>query len=360
MGSDLFGDFVAARDAYLVRRLREAGFVIVGKTSMPEMGILPTTEPRRFGPDPEPLGHRPNPGRVERRRGGGGRRRHGSGRARQRRRRLDPDPRRVLRAGRSEAGARAGVGRPGRRRELPGLRRRADPLGAGHGARARRPRRPRARRRHVGPAAPGRRLRGVDGGRPRPAADRLHRSLPPLEERDGRPDVASGRHETPRRCSSRSATTSRRSRHRGRASTCCRTSPARSRRRCRSPSGWAASSRGREPTADDVEPLTWMLWERRPGLRTRSSTWQRRAGSSRSRARWCRNWRSYDVGAHAGARAAPGADRRDQRTRARPDGQLPPVGPFHAVHRDLQRHRPAGDLAAALPGRGRPADSPCS
>ena len=49
MGSDLFGDFVADHDSYLVRRLREAGFVIVGKTVLPEMGILPTTEPRRFG-----------------------------------------------------------------------------------------------------------------------------------------------------------------------------------------------------------------------------------------------------------------------------------------------------------------------
>ena len=54
MGSELFGDFVAGHDAYLVRRLREAGFVIVGKTSMPEMGILPTTEPRRFGPTRNP------------------------------------------------------------------------------------------------------------------------------------------------------------------------------------------------------------------------------------------------------------------------------------------------------------------
>ncbi|HSC04445.1 MAG TPA: amidase [Solirubrobacteraceae bacterium] len=54
MGSDAFGEFVPGRDSYLVRRLREAGFVIVGKTSMPEMGILPTTEPRRFGPARNP------------------------------------------------------------------------------------------------------------------------------------------------------------------------------------------------------------------------------------------------------------------------------------------------------------------
>src|SRR5215207_7047630 len=50
MGSDVFGDFVPGHDAFLVRRLREAGFVIVGKTSMPEFGSLPVSEPRRFGP----------------------------------------------------------------------------------------------------------------------------------------------------------------------------------------------------------------------------------------------------------------------------------------------------------------------
>ena len=55
MCSDLFGDFMPRRDAYLVRRIREAGFVIVGKTALPEMGILPTTESRRFGPSGEPL-----------------------------------------------------------------------------------------------------------------------------------------------------------------------------------------------------------------------------------------------------------------------------------------------------------------
>ena len=52
--SDLFGDFVPRHDAFCVRRLREAGFVIVGKTTLPEMGILPTTESRRFGPTRNP------------------------------------------------------------------------------------------------------------------------------------------------------------------------------------------------------------------------------------------------------------------------------------------------------------------
>jgi amidase len=54
MCSDLFGDRVPRHDAFLVRRLREAGFVIVGKTTLPEMGILPTTESRRFGPTHNP------------------------------------------------------------------------------------------------------------------------------------------------------------------------------------------------------------------------------------------------------------------------------------------------------------------
>jgi amidase len=62
MGSQLFGEFVPDHDAYLVRRLREAGFVIVGKTSMPEMGILPTTEPRRFGPTHNPWAPGRTPG----------------------------------------------------------------------------------------------------------------------------------------------------------------------------------------------------------------------------------------------------------------------------------------------------------
>ena len=49
LGSDVFGGFVPGYDSFVVRRLREAGFVLVGKTSLPEFGILPVTEPRRFG-----------------------------------------------------------------------------------------------------------------------------------------------------------------------------------------------------------------------------------------------------------------------------------------------------------------------
>jgi amidase len=62
MCSDLFGDFVAGHDAFCVRRLRAAGFVIVGKTALPEMGILPTTESRRFGPTRNPWAPERTPG----------------------------------------------------------------------------------------------------------------------------------------------------------------------------------------------------------------------------------------------------------------------------------------------------------
>ncbi|HXA27578.1 MAG TPA: amidase [Candidatus Angelobacter sp.] len=36
-------------DSYVVRRLREAGAVLVGKTNLPELGTVPSTENRRFG-----------------------------------------------------------------------------------------------------------------------------------------------------------------------------------------------------------------------------------------------------------------------------------------------------------------------
>ena len=67
-GSDLFGDFVAPHDSFVTRRIREAGFVIVGKTNMPEFGILPVSEPRRFGPARNPWDTSRTPGRLVRRR----------------------------------------------------------------------------------------------------------------------------------------------------------------------------------------------------------------------------------------------------------------------------------------------------
>jgi amidase len=47
-------DFRAPLDTYLALRFREAGFVTIGKTNTPELGILPTTEPRAYGPSRNP------------------------------------------------------------------------------------------------------------------------------------------------------------------------------------------------------------------------------------------------------------------------------------------------------------------
>ncbi len=49
-GADFLGDHVADYDHNVVARLRAAGFVIVGTTTLPEWGILPWTNTKRFGP----------------------------------------------------------------------------------------------------------------------------------------------------------------------------------------------------------------------------------------------------------------------------------------------------------------------
>lgn len=50
MGSAFMRDFVPDHDSELVARFKRAGLIIIGKTNTPELGILPTTESRLFGP----------------------------------------------------------------------------------------------------------------------------------------------------------------------------------------------------------------------------------------------------------------------------------------------------------------------
>jgi amidase len=61
-GSKFLADHRAGHNAYLVRRLEDAGFVVLGITNMPEFGILPTTEPRHSGPTRNPWNTDRTPG----------------------------------------------------------------------------------------------------------------------------------------------------------------------------------------------------------------------------------------------------------------------------------------------------------
>jgi amidase len=47
--AEFMGDFVAQHDDNVVARLKDAGFIVVGSTTLPEWGILPVTDTRRFG-----------------------------------------------------------------------------------------------------------------------------------------------------------------------------------------------------------------------------------------------------------------------------------------------------------------------
>ena len=53
-GSRLQASFVADHDSELVRRCRDAGFLIVGKTNVAEFSLLPATEPALHGPTRNP------------------------------------------------------------------------------------------------------------------------------------------------------------------------------------------------------------------------------------------------------------------------------------------------------------------
>ena len=61
-GMGAAGEFIPDHDTHTYRRLRDAGLLMVGKTSTPELGILPVTEPLRFGPTRNPWDTSRTPG----------------------------------------------------------------------------------------------------------------------------------------------------------------------------------------------------------------------------------------------------------------------------------------------------------
>ncbi|MGI8557820.1 MAG: amidase [Solirubrobacteraceae bacterium] len=62
MGAPLLRDHIAQEDHSLVRRLRAAGFIVVGTTTLPEYGILPVSEAQLFGPTRNPWDPSRTPG----------------------------------------------------------------------------------------------------------------------------------------------------------------------------------------------------------------------------------------------------------------------------------------------------------
>ena len=61
-GCPLMAEHVAPYDHNITRRLRDAGFVIVGTTTLPEYGILPVSEAQIFGPTRNPWDLQRTPG----------------------------------------------------------------------------------------------------------------------------------------------------------------------------------------------------------------------------------------------------------------------------------------------------------
>ena len=193
--ADFFGDWEAPYDHNVVRRFKEAGFVVVGIDHPARVGHPAVDQHQALRADAQPVGPGAHERRLVGRLGDGRRRGHGAHRPRQRRRRLDAHPRRLLRPGRAQAPARPHLAGARDGRELPGRRRRAHADGRRHRPRARPARRPGARRLLVGAAAR-RALRGLCGARAggpaRRGGDQRRRSTRRSTRRACRPPARPG------------------------------------------------------------------------------------------------------------------------------------------------------------------------
>ena len=346
MGSDIFGDLVPRHDAFLVRRVREAGFVIVGKTSLPEVGLLPTTEPRRFGPTRNPWDLERTPGGSS----GGSAAAVAAGMVPIAHGNDGGGSIRIPAAccglvGLKPARGRVSVG-PEVGDSFARHRRHADAHGRRDRRAARRAGRLRGRRRDVGADL---RTERSPSPPPRPGHGESALALnPPLPDATVDPVCRAGR--ARRGGAARVARPQRRGdrRRRGRTRSCCRCSPA---------------------LFGPMVALT--VSARRPPGRTRAPARRRRAADlgavragapsrldrvpggtepscSRPRGCWSEFLSPYDAvitPALAQRQLLTGAG---ARARSRPLGPLPPLRAVHAVHRDLQRDRVARGVAAAV------------
>ena len=233
----------SARDAEVVRRLRAAGAIIVGKTLVPEMTMLPGDRHHHLRLGAQPVGPDAHAGRVQRR---------------QRARRWRPGLCGVA-LGSDGAGS---IRDPSAWNGLFGLKPTRDRVpvaphdDAWQGLSVNGPLARRGRRRGAVPRRDGRRRRRPAGGfaarrgaRAGAAADRGEHQGAAGRAAAAGPRGAPGGARTRRRCCAGSATrsssaipTTRRRSGRRRWCGSCAASATTSRRRCRTPSGW---SRGR-------------------------------------------------------------------------------------------------------------------
>jgi amidase len=62
MGMKALRDFVAPHDTYLAEKIRASGLVVIGRTNVPELGTIPSTEPLEYGATRNPWDPTRSPG----------------------------------------------------------------------------------------------------------------------------------------------------------------------------------------------------------------------------------------------------------------------------------------------------------
>ena len=350
-GSDLVGDYTPDHDGALTRRFKDAGFVIVGKTQTPEFGILPVTEPRRFGPARNPW----DPERTTGGSSGGAagavaagtvpvaHASDGGGSIR--------IPAACCGLVGPEAEPRTGLtgARPGR--ELPGAERRGGPHHRGRRGDARpdgRAPRPATRRGRHRLRSPFSATAARDPGKLRialtfdmpiegdldPQAAKAARDAAALLEELGHDvaEVAAPWKDAdllPIFSVLWSAMVATSVLH-------------------------AQSVAGREVTEDDVEPLTWWLCQE--GMAHKAPLFVAATAGLQAFARADRAFLGrLRPRAHPGAGQASRSPRGDRPHGREPCVRVQEVGRVHALHGRVQRDRPAGGLSPSVPGGRRPA-----
>ncbi len=349
MASDMFGDFVPGHDSFATRRIRDAGFVLVGKTNMPELGILPVSEPRRFGPVRNPWDTDRTPGGSS----GGAAAAVASG--------MVPiahgtDGGGSIRIPASCCGLVGLKTTRGRISRGPDL---GDDLLVVDGTLTRTV----AETAVMLDVLSGYEIGDTTWAPPpsEPFADAAKRE--PGKLRIGfttTPPIEAGLDPVCEQAVQDAASLLSELGHDVEET----------------PAPWGAEDpmqaftmafgtpiamglffgglvTGREPSPELMEPLSWAMWETIREHTALDYLLARTQLAAMSRG-IVALWETYDVLLTPALAERPGPDRRDRLLQRRAVGGLPTLGPVHALHRALQRDRPAGHLGAALPRRRRP------